>query len=185
MKKLVKSILVLAVMLGTFTSYANETLEVKPTFINVNKGNYISVTDASGEVIYSGRINYSGNLTKLFDFTQLKDGIYTIEINKDFEIEISSIEVENHNVRFIKTGREKIFKPVFRTENSTVIVSKLALAYTEMEVELYFEDELIHSETVIGSEILNRIYKLDDTIPGDYTAVIRFNDRVFIENFRI
>lgn len=185
MKTLFKKILVLAVMFGTYTSYANDTLEVATTFNYVKKGNHISVSDASGEIIYSGKVNYNGNLTTLFDFTQLKDGNYTIEINKDFEIEIHSINVKKHQVTFIESANEKIFKPVFRAEADKVLISKLAVDSTEMKIDLYYENQLIYSETVIGNEILNRVYKLDRTLHGSYTAVINSNDRVFVENFRI
>ena len=95
MKTLFKHILVLAVLLGTCKSYANATLEVLPTFNSVKKGNSISVTDAVGEVIFSGLINYDGNISRLYDFSQLKDGIYTIEVEKSFEIEVSIVEIKN------------------------------------------------------------------------------------------
>jgi len=185
MKALIKSILVVAVLLSTGVSYGFATLEVLPTNNFVNKGDYISVADAKGQIVYSGRINYSGNLAHLFDFSQLKDGTYTIEINKDFEIEINTIKVKNSEVTFIESAKDKIYKPVFRTQDSKVLISKLALDTDEMEVELYFEDELIHTETIKGNAILNRIYKLDESLNGEYRAVIKANDRVFIENFSI
>ncbi len=172
-------------MLGTFASYANDVLEVTSTSNSVKKGNHISVTDASGEVIYSGQVKYNGNLTSLFDFTQLEDGIYTVELNKDFVIEINSIAVKDNIATFILDSKEKIFKPVFRSEDSRVLISKLALDKDEMKIELYYGAELIHFETVKGNEILNRVYKLDETLRGDYTAIIRSKDRVFVENFRI
>ena len=59
MKKVFKIILVLAVVLGTSTSYANEVVKAESAFNYVNKGNHISVSDAFGEVIYSGEVNYS------------------------------------------------------------------------------------------------------------------------------
>lgn len=185
MKTLFKNILVLAVMLGTYTSYANATLEVSPTFNNVNEGDLISVSDASGEVIYSGRINFKGNLQNLYDFSQLNDGIYSVEVDKDFEIVLNSVEVKNNVATFIESSNSKIFKPVFRTEDSRVIISKLAIDTNEMDVELYFENNLIHTETVKGEDILNRIYRLDKSLKGDYTAIIRANDRVYVESFKL
>lgn len=186
MKTLIKSILVVAVMLGTCTGYASETLDILPTFKYINEGDSITVTDTSGKVIYSGRINYDGNLIRLFDFSKLKDGIYTVEISKDFEIEILSLRVDNTKVTLITDSQEKIYKPVFRTESGKLIVTKLALDTKEMDVELYFEDELIYTETVKGQEsILSRIYGLDKSNPGHYTAIIKSNNRVYVENFRI
>ena len=185
MKTLVRNILLVAVMFGTYTSYANETLEVITTINTIKKGNHISVSDSSGDVVYSSRINYDGNIANLFDFTQLEDGIYTIEVNKDFIIEVNSIQVKDGVVVFLKDLKEKIFKPVFRVENSKVIISKLGFDSNKMIVELYYENELIYTDTVKGKEILNGVYKLDETLHGDYSAIIRSNDRVYVENFRI
>lgn len=186
MKAFIKSILVITVMLVTYTSYANETLEISPTFKFINEGDNISVTNASGKVIYQGRINYNGNLLRLFNFSQLNNGVYTVEISKDFEIEVLDLMVKNEQVTLLKNSQEKIFKPVVRTKNNRLFISKIALDSKEMKVELYYEDELIYSEKIEDKEdILNRIYKLDETNRGNYTAVIRTNDRVYTENFKI
>ncbi len=185
MKTVLRKILVVAVMLGTYTGYANEILEVESTFNIVKKGTHISVSDAKGQVIYSERINYNGDITSFFDFTELKDGTYRVEVNKDFEIEINAITVKDGVVTFLQDFKEKIFKPVFRSENSKVLISKIALDSDQMIVELYYENELIHIENIKGSEILNRVYQLDETLRGEYKAIIRSNDRVYIENFRI
>ncbi|MGJ8548545.1 hypothetical protein [Winogradskyella wichelsiae] len=185
MKTLFKNILVLAVMLGTCTSYATTTLEVIPTFNSVKKGNSITVTDAAGSVVFSGLINFDGNISSLYDFSQLNDGVYIIEVDKDFEIEINTVEIKNNNVSFIDQRSEKFFKPVFRVEQDRIIISKLALNSAEMKVDLYFENELIHTETIKGGEIINRVYKLDKKIKGEYTAVVSSNNREYIENFKI
>ncbi|WP_138432424.1 hypothetical protein [Winogradskyella algicola] len=185
MKTLIKSILVVAVMLGTYTSYASETLKDLPTFKFVNEGHNLSVTNDSGEVIFSGRIKHDGNLVRLFDFSQLSNGIYTVEISKDFEIEVVDLQVTNKSVKILNDTQTKIYKPVIRSEEGLLIVSKIGLDTNEMVVELYFEDELIHTENVEGKDVLNRVYKLDNTISGDYTAVIKSNGRVYTKNFKI
>ena len=186
MKTLIKSILVVVMMLGTCVSYANKTLNVSPTYKLVNEGSDISVIDAFGKLIYSGRINYDGNLIRLYDFSKLNNGIYTVEINKAFEIEVIDLEVKNENVRLIAETQEKIFKPIFRTKESKLIISKIALDSKEMDVELYFEDELIYTERVEDKEdVLNRVYTLDKTKRGSYTAIIKTNDRVYIKYFKI
>tara|TARA_R100001369_G_scaffold88287_2_gene124607 strand:+ start:119 stop:676 length:558 start_codon:yes stop_codon:yes gene_type:complete len=185
MKTELRNILLVAMMLGTYAAYSNEILKVESTSITIKKRNHISISDAKGEVIYSGHINYNGDVTSLFDFTQLKDGIYRVEVNKDFEIEIHAVTVKNGILTFLQDFNEKIFKPVFRFEDSKVLISKLALDSEEMTVELYYENELIYTENVKEKEILNRVYELDETLRGDYKAIIRSNDRVYIENFRI
>ena len=185
MKTLLKRILVLAVMFGTLTSYANDDLKVNSTFKSEKKGDRISVSDASGDIIYRGKINYSGEIETLYDFSKLKNGKYTVEINKAFEIIIHTIDVKNNTVTVVNADQKTIHKPFVRNENAIVLISKLAFNTERMTVALYFGDELIHAETLKGGKILNRVYKLDQTLPGKYTAIIKSDDRVFIENFRI
>jgi hypothetical protein len=185
MKKVFKNILVVALMVGTLSSYANVDNNINPTFTNVKKGNRISVSDASGDVIYSGEINTSGNLTSIYDFSKLENGKYTVEVTRGFEIEINTVEVVDHKVTILNTDKRTIHKPVVRNQNATVLISKLALTENEMTVELYFEDELIHKETVEGETVLNRVYKLDQNVHGKYKTIIKSDGRVFIEKFRI
>lgn len=187
MKTFIKSILIVAVMFGTYTSYASETFSSSPIYKFVNEGDLISVTDANGEVIYQGNIKHNGNLVKLFDFSNLINGVYNVEIDKDFEIESVNLLVKDKKVTLLTDSQEKIFKPVFRSEKNTLIISKIAFDSVEIEVELYYEDELIYTESIEEQEdnIFNRVYKLDKTNRGFYKAIVRTNDRVYVKTFRI
>ena len=186
MKHLFKNILVLAVMFGTFTSYATEGLETSSnSTFKITKGNLISVTDNSGKTIYSGRTNYNGDLKSLYNFTKLKDGLYFIEIDKNFEIITKTIEVKNHVVTFLESKNETVFKPVIKIEEAKLWVSQSAFQKENIEIEIYYKDNLIHSEALIANPILKRVYKLDKNIRGDYTAIVRVNDRTYVEDFKL
>lgn len=186
MKHLLKNILVLAVLFGTITSYAIEGSETSTNSVfKITKGDLISVTDNLGKTIYSGRTNYNGNLKSLYDFTNLKNGVYFIEIEKDFEIISKIIKVENRVVTYLNNSSKTIFKPVIKAEKAKVIVSKLALQTENIEIEIYYQDDLIHSEVVNTNSILNRVYKLDDNVKGDYRAIIRANNRAYVESFKL
>jgi len=60
-------------------------------------------------------------LTKIFDFSTLKDGKYTIELNKDFEIIVKTLEVNNGNVIFNDNSKKVIFKPVIRNDENLFV----------------------------------------------------------------
>src|SRR5210317_694788 len=107
MKHLFKNILVLAVMFGTFTSFGTESIKISSnSTFKITKGDLISVTDYSGKTIYSGRTKYTGDLKSLYNFTNLEDGLYSIEIEKDFEILSKTIELKNHLVTFLESASE-------------------------------------------------------------------------------
>lgn len=185
MKTLLKRILVLAIVLGTSISYANEYANAELVANYIKKGSSISVSDVYGEMLYSGTVNYTGTITKLFDFSQLKNGTYTLEIIEGYQIKINTIKVENHKVTFLNTNQKVIYKPVVKIDNDVVFISKLALNKNKMNVKIYFEDELIYSDTLSGEKILNRIYKLNNKLKGNYTTVINTDNRVFVENFKL
>ncbi len=50
MKTVLRKILLVAVVLGTYTGYANERLEVEVTSNIIKKGTHIPVSDAKGDV---------------------------------------------------------------------------------------------------------------------------------------
>lgn len=186
MKTVIKSILVVAVMFGTSTAYASETLDNTSYIKTINKGDNIVVKSSKGDVIFKGSVNYNGNLTQLLNFSQLSDDTYTIEITRDFEIEVIDLIVKDRVVELLIESQEKIYKPVLRTKESQLIISKIAFDTNVMSVKLYYYGELIFSENVKEeAEILSRVYRLDETNPGNYKAVIKTNDRIYTKNFRI
>ncbi|WP_179344717.1 T9SS type A sorting domain-containing protein [Winogradskyella ursingii] len=185
MKTITKNILVIALVLGTLSSYANVNVNHPSKNKITNKGDMVYIYDSEGVLVFSDKMERNGDLRSMFDFSNLKNGVYTIEINKDFEISMHTFKIENHNIRFIEEAKKTIHKPVIRTEKSRVLISKLALDNNEMKVELYFGNQLIYSETLSDKSIINRVYKLDKTEIGDYTAVIKSNGRIYVENFKI
>ena len=94
MKTIKRKVLVVVLMLGTLLNYANNTeLEnelntkiVKVVFKGAKKGNQLKIKDDKGEILHTEYVNKQGNLIKLFDFSKLEDGSYTLELEKDFEI---------------------------------------------------------------------------------------------------
>ncbi len=98
---------------------------------------------------------------------------------------MTSVKVSELDVVVLYNTELTIHKPVFRIEKTKLLISKIALDDKDMHVELYFENELIHSETVTGDEILKRVYQLDKNEKGKYTAKIKSNGRTYIEHFKI
>ncbi len=186
MKTMIKKLLIVAVMFGTLSSYTNNVLvDYKITNNDMNNISVV-IKDASGTVVQLSTVNYKGDAKALFDYTQLKNGLYTLEIDTKFQIEITFFEVTVQGVAFFDKDAQTIYKPVFKKEDAKILISKIGLDSNEMKVELYYENELIHSE-IVSSEnpILKRAYRLDRTEKGDYAAVMTSNGRVYTEKFKL
>ena len=191
--KTIKRITLVALMLGTLIGYANEDKKstdnkakrtVKVEFNNVKEGQTLSIKDENGLTVYKNEIKAAGNYSRTFDFSALEDGVYSAELNKAFEIIIKKFHVKNGFVTFLDNNNDKVFKPVIRTKDHLLYVSKLAFNQESLKVVIYFNDEVILSETVEGTE-LKRAYKLSENKIGNYKVVINSNNRTFIKDFTL
>lgn len=192
MKVFKKLILIFIFMLATLISYANknnlysEKISNKITIVfkEVKKGHQLKVKGPNGEVLYSEEIKKRGNVTKSFNFNNLKDGNYTLELEKDFEIIVKSIKIERNKV-VIEKAENVIFKPVIRRESDKLMISKITFDKKPLDITLYFKGEIINIEKINGNPIVNRIYKLDLKAKGDYKVVIENNGRKYNKIFKL
>ncbi|ARV15458.1 hypothetical protein [Polaribacter sp. SA4-12] len=191
--KTLKKITLVALMLGTLMGYANEDKNttdkkakrtVKVEFKNVKKGQSLTIKDNQGTAFYSNEIKNSGNYSRIFNFSALEDGIYSAELNKDFEIHIKEFYVKNGLVTFLNNNNEKVFKPVIRAKENLIYVSKLAFKQESVKIIIHYNDEVVLSETLVGKE-LQRAYKLSKNKTGKYKIVVISDNRSYIKEFTL
>jgi len=194
MKTIIKTILVVALMFGTLIGHANDNKNsagavnvkrVEVAYKAVKKGNALTIKNEYGITIYKQVIQTSGNYKKTFDLTNLENGSYTTELEKDFEIIIKKLEVKDGFVTFLKEENEVIFKPVVRTEGDLVLISKIAFDDQPLNVNLYYNDTIIHSEEIEGKKFINRVYRLSKSEKGEYKLVINSDNRTYTKEFNI
>lgn len=194
MKTTIKNYIVVALMLGTLLGYANESntsfksidgKRVKVEFKAVKKGNTLTIKQRNGVILYSSEIKNTGTFSKIFDLSALTSGNYIAELEKDFEIIEKSFKVENGTVIFTSDD-ETEFKPVIRTQNELVLISKISFNHKPVEVTIYYEDDVIYSETIVETkEILNRVYKVSKEQKGTYRVVVNTNKKSYTQDFKI
>jgi hypothetical protein len=192
MKTIIRKSLLVALMFGTLTSYATGTtfternsIEEKVTLSNVKKGQRWFIKSSKGKVIHEEIIKSNGSYNKDFDFASLENGYYTLEVNKDFQIDISPFTIVSNEVIFHKEAEKTIFKPVVRTDKNRVLISKLDFETNALRVVIYYENEIIFKETVKGGDVLRRIYALQENKKGDYKVIMKANDRTYINEFSL
>jgi hypothetical protein len=179
-------------MLTTFINYANssdfkkgiDARKVTVVFNNAKKGHQLSMKDDQGVVLHSEKVSEQGNLVKTFDFSELENGNYTLELDKDFEIVIKFLEVKNKTIIFNEDANKVIFKPFIRTEENLVLISSTSFDKKPFKIDIYYNNKIIHSETATSNIILNRVYRLNEKIKGNYTVIVRNNERVYRNEFK-
>ncbi|QXP65868.1 hypothetical protein [Polaribacter sp. AHE13PA] len=190
----IKKIILVALMLGTLITNANEKdntnykeakKTVKVEFNNVKKGQTLTIKNSNGLTVYNNEIQNSGDYSKTFDFSALENGIYSAELNKDFEIVIKKFNVENGLVTFLNNKDEKIFKPIIRTEGELLLISKINFNNEPLKVTLYYNNEAVLSETISGDKLLQRVYQLSEKEVGAYKVVVSSDERTYTKDFTI
>ena len=188
-----KHLLLTTLMLGALIGYAKENNtncnllkeeKIKLEFYNVKKGALLSIKNEAGTIVYSLEIKNSGNYSSVFDLSKLEEGNYTTELEKDYEIIIKSFSVLNGDITF---GKEQlIFKPVIRAKNNFVLISKLSFEKEPVKISLYYNSDLIFSETLNSSgSLLKRIYKLSEKEEGSYRVVMHCDNKYYTKNFKL
>jgi hypothetical protein len=194
MKTTFKKYLLVVLMFGTFINYAtekNNTInlidgkKVKVEFTAVKKGQVLSIKDANGSIVYNDIIETSGNYSKIFDVTALKNGRYTTELEKNFEIIIKPFFVENGLVTFLTQNTKTIFKPIIRTAENLVFISKMSFDNAPIRITLYYEGTIIYSETIKEEKELERVFRLLKTKKGAYRVAINSKKRSYSKSFKI
>ncbi|MEM6721318.1 MAG: hypothetical protein AAF611_18465 [Bacteroidota bacterium] len=198
MNKRMNKIVCMVMMIVTMLSYANRTysLDIHKestilTFNNVKKGHQLVIKDANLLVVYKESIQQNGTYSKGFDLTGLPDGDYYVELDKDIQIVMIPFTVASSVVTFDKENETVIYKPSVRVEDNHVFVSRLSLDVEPLTIKLYYTEsfkqsrELIFSEEIKDTKIVERIFELSREKRGNYTFVFYSKGRTFTERVKL
>ena len=182
-----KQIITIALLISSLVGFSNTEINKKVTveFKNVKKGHSLTIKDENGTELYSETMVENGNLSKILDVTSLDEGNYVIEMDKDYEIVIKKFQVSPNQVILLSDEEKVVFKPVFRNQDNIVMVSKIEFDQEPTQIVIYFENEVIFSETVKNETLLNRVYKLDAEKKGSYKVFVYSQDRKYSNTFKI
>ncbi|MEP3837305.1 MAG: hypothetical protein ABJM36_06635 [Algibacter sp.] len=172
---------------ATLFNVKNEAKKTSLTLTHVKEGNLLSVKDAFGITLYKEVIQETGSYTKGFDLTVLPNGSYVFELDKDLELNTIPFTVKAKKVYFDKDKETTVFKPSVRVEGDLVFVSKLSLDEKPLKIKVYFtekgsnESDLIFSEDIENTKIIERTFKLENKDYGSFKIVFLSEGKEFIK----
>jgi len=159
------------------------------TIKDVREGQSLIIKDLNGLILYKEFIKESGLYSKAFDLTELPDGEYVFELEKDMEIKSMPFKVLSNKVSFLKEKETTIYKPYVFKKNDYIYISKLALSGEPLEIKIYYDDnsseKLIYSETVKDVKTIGKTYKLLKYATGEYKVALTSNNRTYYKQFTL
>ncbi|MGZ0015624.1 hypothetical protein [Yeosuana sp. AK3] len=201
MKKVIKNSIIMVAMCTALLSNANEGSSFIPkkdsniakttlTLTDVKEGQRLIIKDLNGFILYKEFIKESGLYSKVFDLTDLPDGNYFFEHEKDLEIKTIPFSVKFKTVTFEKDKTITIYKPYVVLKKNTIYMNKLALNEEPLNVTIHYVGyhggkELIYSETIKNTKSIERAYKLMKSNKGNYIVTIHSDNRTYYEYFTL
>jgi len=196
MKNVTRKSLVVLMLTMSLSSQANDldiTFKEKERtvtnlhFDNVKQGSVLTIIDRTGLVLYNESIKKSGDYSKGFDLTTLPDGDYFFELDSDLKIMIIPFNVKSSEVLFDKEAEKSIYKPIVRTKDHMVYVSKVAMDASSLSYKIYFADnrDLVYSEKFEASDDIKKAYDFTNSKKGNYLFVFKSNGRKFTKTVKM
>jgi hypothetical protein len=201
MKKVINKSIIMVAMCTTLLSNASigtsfipkKEKEIAKTMVTINdvkEGQSLIIKDVNGFILYKELIKESGLYSKAFDLTELPDGDYMFELEKDMEIKTIPFNVLSNKVTFLKEKETSIYKPYVIMKKNYIYINKLALQGEPLEVKIYYDggytnNELIYSETIKDIKTIQRAYKLMEHAIGNYKVILISNNRTYSEYFKL
>lgn len=160
-------------------------MQLKLVFKDVKKGQFLNLYDENHTMIYSEKINTNGELIKVLDLSYLKNGDYNIELDKDFKILLNQIKIKDNKIFLNNFENKTFYKPLIRNKNELVLISKIGFDEEPINVYIYYNEEIIYSESLKSDKIVNRAYRLDKNLIGDYKIIVTSNSKEYTYDFNI
>ncbi|MEL7587339.1 MAG: hypothetical protein AAGU19_11560 [Prolixibacteraceae bacterium] len=146
---------------------------------NSAESNYeISIENSAGEIVYyketEGKM---ADYRKVYDFSKLETGTYSLVVNIDGATSRRDFNVGNKS---IEVGKMKnLVKPFFAYNNDILHLAYLNYPGESMDLLIYDGDNLIYNKALENKFSVNEGLDLSKLKTGNYQVVLATGDQVF------
>jgi len=144
---------------------------------------FVSVLDQDGDMIYSDLVARDDNAGKMYDFSEMENGIYTFKTLTQHKVVETTFEVEMNEMNIL---REDIsYRPVFWINDDMLSISFMNLdqgeVYLTLEDELPVNDEVsvLYEEKAESDMTYERIFDIQNLSEGEYTITLRSGENTY------
>ncbi len=180
-------------LLSTVNSYAGDEMSITP--ITAEKKARVElkslksidvsifVTNDNGSVLHEETIKSKNSYGRLFDFTHLSDGKYTIISNDDLIKTISEVKVHKSSVEVLSNEVE--YKPIFSTKAGSLRVNYLNINGEDIKFTIEGGNS-VHYESADGNGLsYQKMLDISKMLPGDYYATVEAGDKTYSYYFYV
>ncbi len=143
----------------------------------------IMVTDDNGRVLFEETIQSQRSYGRVYDFTNLSDGVYTITSNDDYIRTTSEVQVQRADVRVLRNEVE--YKPVFKTKDNALLVNYFNADAKDITFSIENEYGLLYENAEGNGLTFQKSLNISKMMPGRYYATVDVGDRSYSYDFYV
>ncbi len=189
MKKVVRSIAVVALMFAAATGWAKEPkLSLTPnTEKSLNfemditsEQTVVSIVDTNGEIIYTERIAIGNIYAKKFDLQNLPEGDYFLEVEDSLKEVVFGFTVDDSEIMIRE--RKENSKPIFRKKDGRVFLNLLNLEKDVVKITVMdSEGRSLFQETIADEMLIEKTFNFKNAFEDSYTILVKSKDDTYFE----
>jgi hypothetical protein len=182
MKNLLKSSLIAAVMFTASATFANEG--IYSLTVNNNKvirfvvekeaDVQLTIRDYNSQLVFDEKMHTTNVAAKSYDLSALPDGEYLLSIVSDNKLAEYKVIIENNKAVLSAPIIKSILKPVFKQDQSVVLLELDNPDRESVEVKILNEDgEELYKNTYTNKSKLVKRFNLGKIYANELTFVVK------------
>ncbi len=195
MKRVINlSLLVCAILFSTVMK-ASDIMSVKiensstlnVSLSNISKGQKLYLKNYSGKILFDITLDAMPSYRKYFNLNTVKDGIYFVETETEFDIKVTPVLKNPQGIALINNSVITVFKPKILVENSMVRVMLTRSEKLPLSVSIYDSaGVMLFAEKVKNDDLIfERAYNFSGVPSGKYLINFDLKDRKFSKEISI
>jgi hypothetical protein len=194
MKNFKHSIYFAAVIIGTsfFSNKAAATIPIIPmdiseravvrVFAVPNQTGSVSISDANGNAINIYSLDPGDSSSKLFDFSNVENGLYTFDVESELMNTTTKLKVEDSYIEII--GNDVEYKPVFIVDGNDLKVNYFNTDQEDMQLSIESYGVVFYTEEEGNSLTLQKRFDIRKIkTGGEYYVKLVVGDKTYYHTF--
>ena len=141
----------------------------------------VSLRDPDGIVVHSDVISKNSEYGRVFDFSQVNDGVYTFVTKTGYTTTTKTIELKNNSISIL--GKDYSYDPIFMIDGDLLIVSYLNQSTEDISISLEDSKREYFKEKEGNSLTYGKMINIEKLSSGEYTLALVVGDKEYKYRF--
>ena len=142
----------------------------------------VHVANDQGKVIYQEDIRASTTYGKVYDLSDLEDGVYTFTSDGEIITTTKKIQVEGSTAREI--SKEATYKPVFTLKDNLLKVNYFNKGQENIEFMIEASGNIFHESKGGNDIVYGKMLDVTRMPPGNYYARLKVGNKEYYHSFK-